>query len=281
MLTTERLIKNAEMQWLLPLQEHCREIFKNTHLPSHDETHHTRVWHHARELLLVLSRSGKEFNEKDIEKLIIACFFHDTGMSVSMQKEHGQISRKFAKDYLKNKNLHPDHLEEILDAVENHDKKDYLPENVKKDNKFALQPLLNVSDDLDALGFTGSYRYTEIYLLRNISINEISDLVLGNLQSRFQHMKEYLSVSPAYLKTHNLRYLAARNFFKDLSFQIKQVGDDLSTYNGPIGIVNFIKELLIAQKLHIPDACKNAILIAGDFYVTNFFEKLLKESHVQ
>jgi hypothetical protein len=235
------------------------------------------VWSHARELLSQLEKSGKTANEKDVEKLLIAVFFHDTGMSETLQKEHGQISRRIAKDFLKDKQLHSADLDEILDAVENHDKKDYKP-SVSGKNELSLQKLLNISDDLDALSFIGAYRYTEIYLLRNIPVKDLSDAVLENLQKRFQHMKEYISFSPAFSKAQNLRYMATRNFFKDLSFQIKQVGDDLTTYSGPIGIVNFIKELMIDQKLNVSDSCKKVLLIAGDFYVTNFFEKLEKES---
>ncbi len=277
MQTTERLIKNAEAAWLEPLQSHCRDIFKNTHLPSHDELHHSRVWNYARELLMQLAKSGVVMNEKDIEKLIIAVFFHDTGMSVTMQKDHGKISRKIAKDFLKDKNFSPLELEEILDAVEHHDKKDYKSSEIDKPG-VTLQALLNISDDLDALSFIGAYRYAEIYLLRNTPVKDLSDAVLDNLQKRFQHMKEFLSFSPNYLKAQNLRYMATRNYFKDLNFQIKHVGDDLTTYNGPIGIVNFIKELMIEQKLNVNNACKQALLIADDFYVTNFFEKLEKES---
>jgi HD superfamily phosphodiesterase len=275
MQTTERLIKNTESQWLEPLKIQCRGIFKNTHLPSHDELHHNRVWNHAKDLLNQLAKNGVILNEKDIEKLIIAVFFHDTGMTVTMQKDHGKISRKIAKDFLKDKNFSPLELEEILDAVEHHDQKDY---KVTGKSEINLQALLNISDDLDAFSFIGAYRYTEIYLLRNTPVKDLSDPVLDNLQKRFQNMKDFLSFSPNYLKAQNLRYMATRNYFKDLNFQIKHVGDDLSTYNGPIGIANFIKELMVDQKLSVQNACKQALLIADDFYVTNFFEKLEKEN---
>lgn len=280
MLTTERLIKNAESKWLNILESYCHEIFKEVHLPSHDETHHKRVWERAKELLLQLSKNGAILNEKTIEQLIIAVFFHDTGMSVTMQKEHGTISRGIAKEFLKDKNIHSQSLDEILAAIENHDQKDYNTSIISGQPEFTVQSLLNISDDLDALGIIGAYRYSEIYLLRNVSVQEMPDVILDNLHKRYQHMKAYLSFSHNYLKAQNIRYMATRNFFKDLSFQIKQVGDELSTLNGPIGIVNFIKEFLINQRLHVKEASKNASLIASDFYVTNFFEKLEKESSI-
>ncbi len=277
MINTERLIKNAESKWLAPLQKQCKIAFTGVHLPSHDETHHARVWQHARELLLELVKKGQIFNEKDIEKLIIAVYFHDTGMSVTLQKDHGKISRRIAKDFLKNKEIHAIELDEILDAIEHHDQKEYKTSNVSGKPDFTLQSLLNISDDLDALSFVGAYRYAEIYHLRNISLRDMPDAILANLLSRFQHMKSHLSFSPNYMKTQNQRFLVTHNYFKDLNFQIKQVGDELTSLHGPLGIINFIMEFIFKQNMHVNEACKNALLIAGDFYVTNFFEKLDRE----
>lgn len=276
MLTTERLIKNAENKWLKALQTHCNEIFRDVHLPSHDVTHHSRVWIHAKDLLLEMAKKGHVLNERDLEMLIISVFFHDTGMSQTMQKDHGKISRGIAKEFLKNKDIHGLELEEILDAIEFHDNKDYITK--AGDHEFTLQSLLNICDDLDALSFIGAYRYFEIYTLRNIDIKDISDLVLDNIYKRYQYMKNYLQFAPNYMKLQTQKYMATRNFYKDLSFQIKQVGDELTNLNGPLGVVNFMKEFVFNQRLHIKEAAKSALLISGDFYVTNFFEKLEKEA---
>lgn len=275
MLTTENYIRNAESRWLEQLQFRCWQIFNNVHLPSHDETHHERVWKQAKDLLVQLAQNEIRLSEKDIEKLLIATYFHDTGMSVSTQKDHGRMSREIAREFLLDKDLSSGEKEEILEAIEHHDKKDYSPADNKPD--LNLRALLNLSDDLDALGFVGAYRYTEIYLLRDTPVTDIPDVVLENLTRRFHYIKSFLSFSPAYLKTQRLRYMATRNFFKDLNFQMKQAGDDLSTCNGPIGIVNYLKEFIFRQNMHVRDAAKNILLISGDFYVTNFFEKLEKE----
>lgn len=274
----DRLIKNAEAKWLQSLREHCKMIFSGVHLPSHDETHHARVWFHARSLLLEFAKKGQSFNEKDVEKLIIAVFFHDTGMSETIQKDHGKISRRIAKDFLKDKDLTPPEIEEILDAVENHDKKEYKGHTEASGSGLSLQALLNVSDDLDAIGNIGTYRYFEIYHLRHIELKDIADAILTNLQGRFLHMKQFLAFAPNYLKHQTQRYMVTHNYFKDLSFQIKQVGDAPESLQGPLGVVNFIKEFVFNEKLHIQDAARKALLISGDGYVTNFFEKLEKES---
>jgi hypothetical protein len=279
MQATERLIKNVESKWLESLQENCRKVFLGVHLPSHDETHHTHVWQQARLLIKELDKKGITFHEVEIEKLILAVFFHDTGMSETLQKDHGKISRRIAKEFLKDKELHGLELNEVLDAIEHHDKKDYSVTNMAGQPEFNLQSMLNICDDLDALGVLGVYRYCEIYLLRHIAVTEISDAVLENLQARFQHMKIYLGFSPHFLKLQNQRYIVSRNFFKDLHFQLKQGGDNATDFTGPLGVVNFFKEFIFRQKLHLADTTKNALLISSDFYVSHFFEKLEKELH--
>jgi hypothetical protein len=72
--------------------------------------------------------------------------------------------------------------------------------------------------------------------------------------------------------------MATHNYYKDLNFQMKQVGDDPESLNGPLGVVNFIKEFVFNEKLHVQAAARKALLISGDSYVTTFFEKLEKES---
>lgn len=277
MQATERLLKNVEGKWLKPLFEHCKANFSKVHLPSHDEVHHLRVWCQARAFVLALARKGITLNEVQLEELIIAVFFHDMGMSETLQKDHGKISRRMAKDYLKDKQLHGLELDRILEAIELHDKKDYYEVHQPNQFVFNLQGFLNVCDDLDALGGIGAYRYSEIYLLRNIPVENLSDTVLENLNNRYNHMKGYFGFSKGFAKLHNQRYIAARNFFKDLSFQIKNIGNDLSSLSGPLGVINLLNSLVIKDKKKLADAAKSAIILSSDFYVTHFFERLEKE----
>jgi HD superfamily phosphodiesterase len=78
----------------------------DTLLWSHDLEHHRRVWYYAKEILEAeagktvietkdsgtekITRNGKI----DIDKLIIACFLHDLGMSEDQGVRHGHISRE-------------------------------------------------------------------------------------------------------------------------------------------------------------------------------------------
>jgi len=187
----EDLIYNVEQKWLKTLFKVCRDAFSDSFLPSHDETHHYRVWTIAIELIRELGAQNIYFSETDIEKIIIAVFFHDVGMSKNPDKEHGKISREICEDFFKkNQDKKIKGLNEIYEAIENHDDKEYKNNiHLHKDPK-TLFSILSVSDDLDAFGIIGIYRYAEIFLMRNININELPDRVLDNITHRYHFFQK-------------------------------------------------------------------------------------------
>ncbi|MDP4210249.1 MAG: HD domain-containing protein [Bacteroidota bacterium] len=280
----DKLIRNTEEKWLKRLFEACNSQFVEVHLPSHDAWHHRRVWEYAKTLLRHASVKGTVISETDIERLIIAVFFHDQGMGKTLSKEHGKISRQVCKAYFA---AYPDEpvsgFDKVLQAVENHDKKEYsqgASSSLRK-NEFDLQKYLNLADDLDALGKAGAYRYSEIYLLRHVSIDELPEKVLPNLYSRFQYFKEVFQEDPSLVKAQNQRYMAARNFFKDLNMQVKMIGYSDRCNVGPIGVVNYIKKEIIDGKRPLNEACREVLSTSEDFYSRHFFERMLKEMTVK
>ena len=273
----DKLIRQTEEKWLNPLKGQCSHQFTKVHMPSHDETHHERVWSYAKMLALRMAKEGFPVSETDLERLIIAVFFHDQGMSESLSKEHGKISRQICKTFFATKGLTPPSgFDIVLQAIENHDQKDYSTPHPVTD-KFDIQKLLNIADDLDALGVIGAYRYLEIYLLRNVNINLLPEAVLSNLGGRFQHFSSAFESDPSLIKAQSHRYIYAKNYFKDLNMQLKLVEYTSDTYLGPIGVVNFIRNEIIDKKRKLLDACNEAISTQSDFYVQHFFERLKKE----
>ena len=71
----EDLIYNVKQKWLKTLFKVCRDTFSDSFLPSHDETHHYRVWLIARELISELGTHDFYFSESEIKNIIIAIFF--------------------------------------------------------------------------------------------------------------------------------------------------------------------------------------------------------------
>ena len=85
-------------------------------------------------------------------------------MSVDPGVKHGKHSRDLCQRFLMENNLPENDFTDVLEAIENHDNKDYSGNTIQND----LLTILSISDDLDAFGITGIYRYSEIYLTRGI-----------------------------------------------------------------------------------------------------------------
>ncbi|HEY4785499.1 MAG TPA: hypothetical protein VIH57_05600, partial [Bacteroidales bacterium] len=160
--------------------------------------------------------------------------------------------------------------------IENHDQKDYQFSN-SKDHDFDIQKYLNIADDLDALGIIGAYRYLEIYLLRKIKIELLPEAVLNNISLRYKYFSETFASAPSLGKAHYQRYIEARNYFKDLSMQLKLVEYDPNSYQGPLGVFNYVRDKIIGDKRILQEAIILATSSDNDFYVRHFFERLGKE----
>ncbi|HEY9125028.1 MAG TPA: metalloprotease family protein [Bacteroidales bacterium] len=225
------IILDIENQWKQELYGHCAAIFKTCHIPSHDQTHHARVWNYASSLAVSLYFRGYPVDKPFLTKLIICCFFHDTGLSVTLDASHGKASANICKEYFKNIAING--FEEILRAIEFHENKDDKKLSLKKN---LLGSLLTIADDLDAFGYTGIYRYAEVYSLRGIDIAEISSSVLINAKARYQRIVKSLPADV--LKTDVLynNYRELGRFF------------DVSNSDNVTTLVNTIKSNIIANK---------------------------------
>jgi len=224
----EEKIFKAEERYLFNLFDEVNTLFKNTWLPSHDAIHHKRVWELAKELLRAYSLHQVTFTADFIEGLLVACMFHDVGLTKVLGFEHGKESAEFASNYLNkidySKNLP---VSEIIEAIERHDEKSYLSDSFDKNNP-TIYDLLTVADDLDAFGALGLYRYFEIYHLRKLNISEIPSLIKDNLQKRFQFVKKVIQVDSQLYQHHLERYEMAQMHLKnitseDLRLLLKQI----------------------------------------------------------
>jgi HD superfamily phosphodiesterase len=209
----ESKITSIENKYLKLFSDYCQLLFSNTHIPSHDHTHHLRVWNYSKEILHAIS-NDYTIDENLIESCLIASLFHDTGLTQNLSPNHGVESRKICSDFFnKNTIAKPENFDEISNAIEKHDDKDYKSNNSSPE---ALLSIICNADDLDAFGRIGVVRYTEIYLLRGININELPTLVIQNLDKRFLNFeKTYKSFTRLYEK-HKERYHITKEFFQEL-----------------------------------------------------------------
>ena len=270
----EDLIYNVEQKWLKTLFKVCRDTFSDSFLPSHDETHHYRVWLIARELISELGTQDIHFSETDIEKILIAVFFHDVGMAKNLDKEHGKISRDICENFFK---INPEKkirgLNEVYEAIEKHDDKEYKNNiHLHKDPK-NLFSILSVSDDLDAFGIIGIYRYAEIFLMRNININELPDRVLDNITHRYHFFQKNYGSLTSFSEKQEARYLTIKTFYETLQKQLTDKANSSSIRYGPLGVINFIIQFVLERKSSPEVISKHFIKNAEDLFVKEFFKQ--------
>jgi HD superfamily phosphodiesterase len=205
---SDQIIRSEE-KLLRKLEDYFTETWGETKLWSHDLSHHRRVWNYAKELLLCIDNQDVIENEYFCDELIVASYLHDLGMAVDTGLNHGHLSREFCEKFIQLNHLEISDFNNLLFAVENHDDKDYS----LQDNNNKLLMILDVADDLDALGYTGILRYADIYLKRGVKPENLGTMVLENAGKRFQNFETSFHKYPLLIEKHRKRYFALTEFF--------------------------------------------------------------------
>lgn len=217
---SNNLIGSAELKWKNKIIRYISALYKGHWLPSHDISHHQRVWENACELCS--ESESQSHDEYFYEKLIIACFFHDTGLLKDRSEIHGRFSREFCEVFLsENAELIHFEINALLEAIEYHDDKSY--EGHQHRNSDELYKLLAIADDLDALGAIGVYRYIEIYLLREINRKDIPAEILSNVKLRFDNFRKSKYYSKKNRKNYDSKYSTIASLLNDDSFKEESV----------------------------------------------------------
>lgn len=236
-------IDRAERNWLEVLYLHAEQQFRGCSLPSHDHTHHLRVWNLCRELLREISAFNSNMDQALVEGVLIAAFFHDLGMVRSMSEEHGRLGVDLCRNWFREHTQDPPgNFPEILRAIELHDRKG---EPVYAPFQPGVPPeilgILTVADDLEALGTIGIYRYAEIYLQRGLPLEELGNRVLANAERRFGMFRESCSLCPGLIRKYRPQYEELRCFYMEYNLQLQTVSRPGEVLHGPLGVVNYIR----------------------------------------
>lgn len=269
-------IHRIETKHLTNLYRHLESIFANVSLPSHDLQHHIRVWLHCRGLLIELHKAGLTITEQLIENALIACFFHDVGLTKTLDEQHGAEGAALCKQYISQiADLSDTQKTSIVKAVELHDDKSVKQHPVTKpDDMLNLGLLVSTADDLDALGHIGVFRYTEIYLKRGIGIDQLPRKVMANVRNRFTSFTNAYSSLHRYSDRQRQRYREIMDFFTKLEGEITQ---GVSTYDSAYSVVSLLEEKLVKQLNSIEQTIEYALNTLTASYPLTFFKRLQSE----
>jgi hypothetical protein len=237
-------IRRAEDSWLQVLVGHAEKLSRNTELLSHDHSHHIRVWNLCKSLMREVSSFSPGMDPSLVEGVLIASLFHDLGMAISIREDHGSLSRENCEQWFRQTGRDlPDRYEEILRAIELHDRKD---EDIygafEPGNTPDILALLSVADDLEALGTIGIFRYAEIYLMRGIPLEELGTRVLDNVRIRFGKLAQACLLCPELLGKYRKEFVELCDFYEEYNLQLKSTSVTDRVSSGPLGVINYISE---------------------------------------
>jgi hypothetical protein len=214
-----------------------------------------------------------------VEGVLIASHFHDLGMIKSTREDHGRLGREFCEAWFEqNSHVPPNRYNEVLEAIELHDIKDqavYSP--IEQDHRPSVLNILSNADDLEAMGTIGIFRYAEIYLQRNIPLEELGIRILNNASIRFDNLETNCARCPTILGYYRRQYGQLVAFFTAYNQHLESDPNPLETFKGYVGVVNYIRTLGLENHTrpeHLPEAVG---LVTRDGVVNDFFSTLKNE----
>jgi len=266
------LIESAELMFMQILEDFFVSVYDEKNLFSHGLDHHRRVWCYAKELLYIPLKQYNTTPACQPSKLIIACYLHDSGMSVEHGPRHGKHSREFCLRFLENNNLSAHNYEDVLDTIENHDRKDYPSSGDRND----LLTVLSVADDLDAFGFTGIYRYSEIYLKRGIGPDQIGPLIIENAARRCKNFERIFGSPGEHVQYHRKRFDILNNFFIHYNRQAASYNFGTNEPEGYCGVIQLFM-LMLRNSMSLNYFFREAGIYPDDIILGSFIIGLKSE----
>jgi hypothetical protein len=266
------IIESAEKQYKQILEDFFISCYDERLLPSHGIDHHRRVWKYSKELVGIIPLKSSKKHSRLIPELLIASYLHDIGMSVDPGIKHGRHSRELCSRFLR-ENCQPENdFIDVLEAIGNHDNKDYSGNSIQDD----LLNILSISDDLDAFGIPGIYRYAEIYLTREVTYENLGLRIIENAEKRFGNLLKAPGLNEEFIERHSRRYNVLRDFFYRYNEQLPSYSFGSENPSGYCGIIELIAEM-IKNKVEPKNFYDSGEKYQEDHVIKWFFFELNKE----
>ena len=127
--------------------------------------------------------------------------------------------------------------------------------------------IVSTSDDIDAFGMIGVFRYIEIYAIRGVDKNILPNMVLENLSNRFQNLKYTFSYLCKVVEEQEVRYKKARSFFSRVQKAMLE-----SNENDPaIQAYDFIYDGFISHNFSFEQMYMKALSIESSIGFKSYF----------
>jgi hypothetical protein len=139
-----------------------------------------------------------------------------------------------------------------------------------------LLTILSVADDLDAFGYTGIFRYSEIYLTRGIDPKKIGYMIRENGEKRFDNFVKAFGSESEIVQKHKKRYNILDDFFSKYNEQLPKYHFGTANPSGFCGVIEIIL-FLMNKKLQIKDLFKEPNKFSNDSAILWYFAELEKE----
>lgn len=262
-------IESAELKFKQILEDFFVSVYNDESLPSHGLDHHRRVWNYAKDLVISVTENNNIIDPSLPENLIIACYLHDIGMSVDPGIKHGHHSKELCMSFLKKNQFDDNKYLNLLSAIENHDNKDY----TSFSGQYDLLTFLSVADDLDAFGFAGIYRYSEIYLTRGVIHDELGHLILKNATQRFDNFIRTFGTIDSILSKQTDRYNILKDFFNNYNSHVKSYNFDGQNPTGYCGVIEMLSEM-VKERKGLEEICNEVEYDTDDQVIKWFFKSL-------
>jgi HD superfamily phosphodiesterase len=265
-------IESAEKQFKQILEDFFISVYNEKSLASHGIDHHRRVWNYSKELMKLFPVKNPAQISQLPAELIIASYLHDIGMSVDPGIRHGKHSKYLCIQFLSKNNLPENDYRDVLEAIEDHDNKDYARDASMNE----LHIILSVADDLDAFGFSGIFRYLEIYLTRGIEPENIGFLIGENAKKRLDNFVKTFRADSEIVQKHLRRYNILDNFFSKYNEQLPSYHFGTLNPSGYCGVAEAIL-FIIKNNVQLKDFLSDLEKFSSDKVIRWFFFELEKE----
>ena len=218
-------------------------------------------------------------DEDVLEGLLLASWFHDTGMVYDSGELHGALGKEIFEKFIADSRVQkPVLYDEVLRVIALHDSKERsLYRDIAPGKAPGMMGVLSIADDLDALGTVGIYRYSEIYLKRGIPAVDLGSRILSNVMRRYNNILESCAAFPGLSTPFLEDYRLIEDFFNRYNQLIVIVKEAEKFQWGELGIVNYINTFSVDSKVRPEDFLFQPGIASSGARVKTYFKRLHDE----